>query len=80
MAGLIDMQHVAVAGHSYGGYSALAIAGAQFDLAAFNTRCAQLPAGAPNKLNCDSIVPKEAEMAARAGLDPMPQGLWPAMY
>ncbi len=43
MAGLIDMQHVAVAGHSYGGYTALAMAGAQYDLDAFNARCAQLP-------------------------------------
>ena len=43
MAGLIDMQHVAVVGHSSGGYTALAMAGAQYDLAAFNARCAQLP-------------------------------------
>jgi predicted dienelactone hydrolase len=76
LAGLIDMQHVAVVGHSYGGYTALAMAGAQYDLAAFNARCAQLPA---DDLNCDSIVPKEAEMAAYAGLDPMPEGLWPSM-
>ena len=26
-----------------------------------------------------SLVPKEAEMAARAGLDPMPEGLWPSL-
>ncbi len=43
MAGLIDMQHVAVAGHSSGGYTALAMAGAQYDLDAFNARCAELP-------------------------------------
>ena len=42
MPGLIDMQHVAVAGHSYGGYTALAMAGAQYDLKAFNARCAAL--------------------------------------
>ena len=45
MAGRIDMDHVAVIGHSYGGYVALAMAGAQYDLGAFNARCAQLPAG-----------------------------------
>lgn len=77
LAGLIDMQHVAVVGHSYGGYSALAIAGAQYDLEAFNARCAQLPADDPSTFLCNSLVPKEADMAARAGLDPMPQGLWP---
>ncbi len=79
LAGLIDMQHVAVAGHSYGGYTTLAMAGAQYDLAAFNARCAQLPADDPNTVLCTSIVPKEAEMAARANLDPMPQDLWPSM-
>jgi predicted dienelactone hydrolase len=78
MAGLIDMQHVAVAGHSYGGYTALAMAGAQYDLAAYNARCAQLPADDPNAFLCAPIVPKEAEMAARAGLDPMTEGLWPS--
>ena len=36
LAGLIDMENVAVAGHSYGGYTALAMAGAQYDLDAFN--------------------------------------------
>jgi predicted dienelactone hydrolase len=79
MAGLIDMQHVAVVGHSSGGYTALAMAGAQYDLAAFNARCAQLPADDPNAYLCNSLVPKEADMAARAGFDPMPQGLWPSL-
>jgi predicted dienelactone hydrolase len=79
MAGLIDMQHVAVVGHSSGGYTALAMAGAQYDLEAFNARCAQLPADDPNTFLCTSHVPKEADMAARAGFDPMPQGLWPSL-
>jgi pimeloyl-ACP methyl ester carboxylesterase len=79
MAGRIDMDHVAVIGHSYGGYAALAMAGAQYDLAAFNARCAQLPSGDPHTSLCAPLVPKEADMAARAGLDPMPQGLWPSL-
>ena len=78
MAGLIDMQHVAVVGHSYGGYTALTMAGAQYDLAAFNARCAQLPPDDPNIFLCAPLVPKEADMAARAGQDPMPKGLWPS--
>ena len=52
LAGLIDMQHVAVVGHSSGGYTALAMAGAQYDLEAFNARCAQLPADDPNTFLC----------------------------
>ena len=78
LAGLIDMQHVAVVGHSYGGYTALAMAGAQYDLAAFNARCAQLPPDDPKTFLCAPLVPKAADMAARAGLDPMPEGLWPS--
>ena len=78
MAGRIDMEHVAVIGHSSGGYTALAMAGAQYDLAAFNARCAQLPPNDPYASLCAPLVPKEADMAARAGLDPMPQGLWPS--
>ncbi|MCE7985207.1 MAG: alpha/beta fold hydrolase [Caldilinea sp. CFX5] len=78
MAGLIDMQQVAVAGHSYGGYTALALAGAQYDLAAYNARCAALPENDPNTFLCAPLVPKEADMATRAELDPMPEGLWPS--
>jgi predicted dienelactone hydrolase len=78
MAGQIDMQNVAVMGHSYGGYAALAMGGAQYDLAAFNERCAQLPPDDPATFLCAPIVPNEADMAARAGLDPMPTGLWPS--
>lgn len=79
LAGLIDMEHVAVVGHSYGGYTALAMAGAQYDLAAFNARCAQVPADDPLSFLCTPLVPNEAQMAARAGLDPMPEGLWPSV-
>ena len=72
------MRHVAVAGHSYGGYTALAMAGAQYDLDAFNARCAQLPADDPLTFLCASGT-KETDMAARAGFDPMPEGLWPSL-
>ncbi|MCE7983099.1 MAG: alpha/beta fold hydrolase [Caldilinea sp. CFX5] len=78
MAGLIDMQQVAVVGHSYGGYTSLTLAGAQYDLAAYNARCAALPENDPNQFLCQPLVPKEADMAARAGLDSMPDGLWPS--
>lgn len=78
LAGLIDMENVAVVGHSYGGYTALAMAGAQYDLDAFNARCAALAPDDPLTFLCAPIVPREAEMAARAGLEPMPEGLWPS--
>src|SRR5690606_3417151 len=38
--GLIDMERVAVAGHSFGGYTALSVGGAQLDFTALNTACA----------------------------------------
>ncbi len=78
-AGMIDIDKVAVAGHSSGGYTALAAAGARFDLDAFNARCenARLE-GDPNGWLCYPLEPFEADMAALAGLDPMPDGLWPS--
>jgi predicted dienelactone hydrolase len=78
MAGMIDMQKVAVVGHSYGGYTALAMAGAQYDLDAFNARCAQLRPDDPLTVLCAPLVPHEGDMAARAGLAAVPQGLWPS--
>ena len=77
MAGLIDMDNVAVVGHSYGGYTALAMAGARYDLDAYKVRCARIPEDSPLAFLCTPLVPKEADMAARAGLDPIPEGLWP---
>jgi predicted dienelactone hydrolase len=79
MAELIDMDNVAVVGHSYGGYTALAAAGARFDFAAYKDRCAQLPMEDPLRFFCDPIVPNEAEMAAYAGLEQTPSDLWPSL-
>ncbi len=76
-AGLIDMDNIAVVGHSYGGYTALAAAGARFDFAAYKARCAALPADDPLNFFCAPI-PNEADMAARAGLSEVPSGLWPS--
>jgi len=82
MEGMIDMEQVAVVGHSYGGYTALAMAGARYDLNAFNQRCeaghAQGDPVADWVCNPLSTEPAQAEMAALAGLDPMPEGLWPS--
>lgn len=76
--GLIDTDHVAVVGHSYGGYTALAAGGARYDFAAYLDRCAPLAADDPLRFFCDPIIPHEADMATRAGLDSVPSDLWPS--
>ena len=77
LAGMIDLDDVAVVGHSYGGYTALAAAGAQFDFAAYKDRCAALAADDPLKFFCAPLA-NESDMAMRAGLDEVPSGLWPS--
>ncbi len=79
LAGMIDMDNIAVVGHSYGGYTALAAGGARFDFAAYKTRCAALTADDPLNFFCGPIVAKESDMATRAGLRSVPSGLWPSM-
>jgi predicted dienelactone hydrolase len=77
LAGMIDLDNVAVVGHSYGGYTALAAGGARFDFAAYKTRCAALTADDPLNFFCAPIA-NESDMANRAGLDEVPSGLWPS--
>lgn len=79
LAGAIDMKNVAVVGHSYGGYTALAVGGARFDLAPFNARCAALPPDDPKAFFCAPFAGKEKDMASRAGLGSAPTGLWPTL-
>jgi predicted dienelactone hydrolase len=78
-AGFVDRNRLAVIGHSYGGYTALAAAGARLDTDAFRERCrAEYATRGPNTWLCDALVPHLAEMAELAGLDEAPAGLWPA--
>ena len=76
-SGLIDLANIAVVGHSYGGYTALAAGGARFDFAAYKTRCAALTADDPLNFFCAPLA-NELDMAMRAGLDEVPSGLWPS--
>ncbi len=77
--GLIDPELVAVIGHSYGGYTALAAGGARLDTAGFAARCdAASGAEDPNVWLCDALLPNVAAMAKLAGLNAPPEGLWPA--
>ena len=76
--GLIDQDTVAVIGHSYGGYTALAAAGARMDTYSFRTQCeGALEREEPGAWLCEKLLPHMADMADLAGLDSIPDGLWP---
>lgn len=79
LEGLIDPELVAVIGHSYGGYTSLVAAGARFDIDGMQALCeAAVEAGDPNAWLCDLVLPYVADMAGLAGLDAVPEGLWPS--
>ncbi len=79
LEGLIDKDRVAVIGHSYGGYTSLAAAGAQIDMIAFHSSCESTNGpDDPGAWLCSQLTPHMAEMASLAGLDTVPEGLWPA--
>ncbi|MCA9925623.1 MAG: hypothetical protein KC421_24800 [Anaerolineales bacterium] len=76
--GLVDGEETAVIGHSYGGYTALAAAGAQIDTDSFTSHCQDAQeAGESAAWLCEMLLPRIAEMAGLAGLDAVPAGLWP---
>ncbi|MEZ4593594.1 MAG: hypothetical protein R3D55_20985 [Chloroflexota bacterium] len=78
LAGLVDAETVAVLGHSYGGYTALAAAGARIDSAGFTAHCeTAVREEHPAAWLCDMLLPHLPEMAELAGLDAPPEGLWP---
>lgn len=77
---LIDPESVAVIGHSYGGYTALAAAGARMDTNSFTEVCDAIgDMDDPLLFLCDALLPQLPEMAALAGLDTVPSSLWPAL-
>lgn len=76
--GLVDTDTVAIIGHSYGGYTALAAAGARIDGVAFASACeAAYRTGGRLAFLCDALLPRWPDMAALAGVEPE-DGLWPA--
>lgn len=78
LEGLIDPQLAAVIGHSYGGYAALAAAGARLQPDSFQARCdAGHAVDEPHLWLCDMLLPHIDSMAQLAGLDSAPAGLWP---
>lgn len=77
--GLIDTELVAVIGHSYGGYTSLAAAGARIDTNAFQSQCESVSGtNEPGAWLCEQLTPHMAEMASLAEIDSVPDELWPA--
>jgi predicted dienelactone hydrolase len=66
-----------VVGHSYGGYTALAAAGARIDTSAVMAACEPVADQALAFL-CDALLPRLDDIARSAGLGSVPEGLWPA--
>ena len=94
LAGLIDTDTVAVSGHSFGGYTALAAAGARIDFTAFNDWCRE-PAATLFDADADPAFTTEPAaislmqtscflrfmgdpIALARGFDERPDGVWPA--
>lgn len=77
--GVIDPDRVAVLGHSYGGYTALAVAGARIDLGGLAARCQDVADPFAAAYFCDPFLTGEAELAAAMGLDAIPNGQWPSL-
>lgn len=93
LAGLIDLERIAVAGYSFGGYTALAVGGARLDFEAFRAWCLRPrqtvfdPAGEPPlrtahrdytlTLTSCPVALRGDLIAHERGLDAVPDGLWP---
>ncbi|MBK8900240.1 MAG: hypothetical protein IPM53_03570 [Anaerolineaceae bacterium] len=78
LAGLVNPDTVAVMGHSYGGYTALAAAGARMDSNALEAHCEEAAReNHPAAWLCDMLLPHLPEMAELARLETLPEGLWP---
>ncbi len=76
--GLVDTDLIAVAGHSYGGYTALIMGGARIDVAGMQALCADArDASDPNAWLCDLVEPYVDDMAELAGFAMSPSELWP---
>lgn len=83
LAGLIDMEHIGVVGYSYGGYAALASAGALIDFTPLLTWCKkyadnkEVSASFGYQLGCLVDAPAEEQIKAALGVKVGPGELWP---
>lgn len=76
MQGLLDLDNIGVYGISFGGYTALMAGGAQLDMAAFSNWCAEFPEDTHQQC---PVLERQDDMAALAGLDTVPEGIWPSL-
>ena len=74
---MVDNEHIGVIGHSFGGWTALAAGGAQLDFAGFRRLCEVSPEFDPLRI-CHEVLGRLEDMASLAGLDTVPEGLWPS--
>jgi predicted dienelactone hydrolase len=83
LQGMIDTQHIAVVGYSYGGYTALAAGGASLDVGGATSWCTLYPdlKWPPERggfsLRWD-LCGHARQVADLAGLETVPEGLWPS--
>lgn len=79
LSDLINTEQVAVTGHSSGGWTSLAAAGAQMDFGALQTYCDEHAAEMLVE-DCSQLLRNADALAMLFGLDSAPEGLWPAIY
>ncbi|MGH1345897.1 MAG: alpha/beta hydrolase family protein [Nannocystales bacterium] len=75
----INAELVAVVGHSYGGYTALASAGAQYDLVGLAQRCESVEDEFVAGYFCAPFLAQQDVLAAGLGIEVPDSGLWPAL-
>jgi predicted dienelactone hydrolase len=79
LAGLIDVDKLAVTGMSSGGWTALMGGGAQMNLGGCPVNPGE-PQGPVWFTDCLEFLPKQNEIAAMFGLEAAPDGSWPQQY
>ena len=75
---IIDTDKITAVGHSYGGFSVLALAGARFNLDELESRCGGVWDPIKKTYFCDPLVDKDEALANALGLEQSPSGNWPS--